>query len=86
MLDKLQLGILFYKTCDVANLDQVIDNLALKFVDTYEVSQSMKDLVLKPFAQGCSLDATVAFYLLDNFFKGNYSRFKYFDTVDQKMK
>ena len=57
----------------------------MKFVDTYEISTSMRELVIRPFAEACSLDATVAFQVLDAYFKDNYNRFIYFQQLNQKM-
>ena len=64
VVEKLEMGILHYKLCDTGNLarlEQAVSQLSMKFVDTYEISISMKELVIRPFAEACSLDAAVAF-------------------------
>ena len=51
-------------------------------MDTHSISQSMKDLVLKPFAESCTLDAKVAFNILDAYFRENYKDFIYFEQLN----
>lgn len=46
----------------------------------------MKDMVLRPFALECGLEAETAFHILDTFFMTDYRRFYHFVKVDQRIK
>ena len=45
----------------------------------------MKDMVLKPFALACSLEANTAFALLDAYFTANWQQFYHFEAVNKKI-
>ena len=45
----------------------------------------MKELVLRPFALECSLEAETAFHLLDSFFVSEYRKFYHFEQVNTRM-
>ena len=46
----------------------------------------MKEMVLKPFAIECGLDAESAFNLLDTFFMTDFQHFSYFENIDKRIK
>ena len=57
VVDRLEVGILHYKLSESDmhpdRLEQAVDQLTLKFAGTKDMTSSMKDLVLKPFALAC---------------------------------
>lgn len=84
--DKLEACLLHYKTEENADkIENDINGLALQFAKKEEISKNMKDMVLKPFAIACALDANTAFSLVDAYFTGDYGKFYHFEAVNKRI-
>jgi hypothetical protein len=68
--DKLEACLLYYKLNErnPDMIEQSISALNLQFANREPLTDNMKEIVLKQFALACSLDANVAFSLLDALF------------------
>ena len=70
-LEKLENAIMYYKNeASFGEMKKSLTNLSkdLKFASKDEVSESMKQLVMMPFMQAVSLNAEVAFEVLNQYF------------------
>lgn len=58
--DRLEKGLMHYKTInngDYNRLEQTVNALQLKFAKKEPISDNMKEMVLRPFALECGLEA-----------------------------
>lgn len=70
---------------DASKLEQAIGNLQQKFAKKEPLTNNMKELVLKPFAVECSLEAETAFNVLDGFFSKAHNQFYHFEHINKRI-
>ena len=89
IVERLEKCFTFFKThegSDYSLLEQAIDQLQNKFAKKEPMSDNMKEMVLKPIAIQCGLEAETAFQLLDSFFMADFQHLSYFQHVDRRIK
>ena len=73
----------FYKTeDDQGKLEQAIASLDDKFNEKEPLTPNMREMVFRPFALECSLEAPAAFQLLKAFFEQEWRIFYYFEQLN----
>ena len=85
--DRLEACLLYYKLEEgnADTIEQAVSALNTKFAKKEPLSDNMKEMVLKPFALACSLQANAAFEILDAFFMVDYRKFYHFEQVNQRI-
>jgi len=70
---------------DQGRLEQAVNSLQLKFAKKEALTENMKEMVLRPFAVECGLEAETAFGLLDAYFKKNHRHFYHFTQTNERI-
>ena len=75
----------FRREDDYDKMKQAVTNIDLKFANKEVVTPKMKELIILPFMQSLSLNADIAFEVLDQYLSIEYKKYLLFKSLEKKF-